>query len=82
MPANARALAVNVTVTAPTAPGVVTFTPAGIVPMGASTISYGPGQTRANNAVAALGEGGAVLVHCAQASGTVHLVVDVSGWFR
>ena len=50
--------------------------------MGASTISYNAGVTRANNTLASLAAGGAVLVHCAQPSGTVHLVVDVTGAFR
>ena len=70
------------TVTLASAPGTLSFTPAGTVPMGATTISYGAGKTRANNAVAEMGQGGGVLVHCTQASGGVHLIVDVSGYFR
>ncbi|HTS03003.1 MAG TPA: hypothetical protein VMN04_10805, partial [Thermoanaerobaculia bacterium] len=82
VPADARALAVNVTITGPTAAGTLSFHAAGTVLTSATTISYGAGQTRANNAVVAAGEGGGVLVRCAQASGTVHLIVDVNGWFR
>jgi len=82
VPPDARALAVNVTVTGPTAAGTLSFYAAGTVRTSATTISYGAGQTRANNAVVAAGSGGGVLVRCAQPSGTVHLIVDVDGWFR
>ncbi len=41
-----------------------------------------PGQTRANNAVVPLGADGAIAVHVHQQSGTVHVVLDVSGYFE
>jgi hypothetical protein len=47
-----------------------------------SVINDGVGQTRANNSVLPKGVGGIVAVRCAQASGTVHLVVDISGYFQ
>jgi choice-of-anchor B domain-containing protein len=49
---------------------------------GTSVINYRPGQTRANNAIVALEAGGEVRVYCAQGSGTVELILDVSGYFR
>jgi virginiamycin B lyase len=82
VPTDARALAVNVTVTSASAAGALSFRAAGAILTGATTISYGAGQTRANNAVVAVSAAGDVLVRCAQSSGTVHLVVDVTGWFR
>ena len=83
VPAEARSLALNVTVTLAPTPGSLTFTPASAVPIGSTTISYGTYQTRANNTIVGLGAGGDVLVHFTQpAAGGVHLIVDVSGYFR
>jgi hypothetical protein len=47
-----------------------------------SSINYSPGQTRGNNAVLTLGAGGAVVVRCDQAEGSVHLLIDVNGYFQ
>lgn len=82
VPSTARAVALNVTVTEPGAAGFLTLYPAGIGLPLASTINYGPGQTRANNMVLALGPSGDVFAHCVQASGSVHLVIDVNGYFQ
>ena len=82
IPATARALAANVTVTQPSALGYLTIFAAGTVNPQTSTISYGVGQTRANNAVIALSPSGAVSVNCNQPSGTVHFVLDVNGYFE
>jgi hypothetical protein len=72
----------NIAVTSPTAVGHLRMHPTGTsVPM-ASAINYATGQTRANNAILGLSAEGAVSVVCSQASGTVHLVVDVSGYFE
>jgi hypothetical protein len=46
-----------------------------------SAINFGPDQTRANNGVHALGTGGALDVRSGQASGTVDVILDVSGYF-
>jgi hypothetical protein len=82
IPPTAQALSVNVTVTQPTAPGHVRIYPAGSARPLVSTSNYGAGQTRANNAILNLGDGGALRVYCGQATGTVHLVVDVNGYFQ
>jgi hypothetical protein len=47
-----------------------------------STISYGVGQTRANNAVVQLGTDGDLQVFADQPAGTVELIVDVNGYFE
>jgi hypothetical protein len=47
-----------------------------------STSNYATGQTRANNAVLRLGNGGAFTVFCGQAAGTVEFIVDVNGYFQ
>jgi hypothetical protein len=49
-----------------------------------STINYGAGQTRSNNAVVSLSGGfvGRLAVKVGQASGTVHVILDVVGYFE
>ena len=44
-------------------------------------VSFAAGRTRANNALLALGGSGAVSAQAGMASGTVHLIVDVNGYF-
>jgi uncharacterized repeat protein (TIGR01451 family) len=81
IPAAARALSLNVTVTAPSGAGDLRIYPAGLSAPLVSTINWSPGQTRANNAIAVLSPGG-LEVLCDQASGSVHLIVDVNGYFQ
>jgi len=82
VPSSALSVAVNVTITEPTSGGFVTVYPAGApVPL-TSTINYSAGQTRANNAVLTLGPSGDIAVACGQPSGTVHFILDVSGYFQ
>lgn len=80
IPVGARAIAVNLTVAQPGAPGALR-----IYPHGSSTvstvISFRPGLTRANNAHAKLGADG-LLGISNDAGGDVHLIVDVSGYYR
>ena len=82
IPATAKSVSVNVTITAPSDAGALTLYPAGIPVPGTSTINYRPGQTRANNTILTLGPAGDFNVYCGQASGTVHFIVDVSGYFQ
>jgi hypothetical protein len=81
IPPTALAIAVNVAVTAPTAAGNLRVFPGGLSLPVASTINYGANQTRANDAVVGLGAG-TLEIYCGQASGTVHVIVDVSGYFQ
>ncbi len=82
VPATAQALSVNVTVVGSTAPGHLTLYPLGAPLPTTSTINYGLGQTRANNAILPLGAGAQFAVHSGQVTGTVHLIVDVNGYFE
>jgi cytochrome b561 len=82
IPPEADAVAVNVTVTQPTAAGHITIYPSGIAVPLVSTLNYSAGQTRANNAIVQLGAGGAIAVTCGQAAGTAHFIIDVVGYFR
>jgi hypothetical protein len=81
-PSTATAAALNVAMTAASAPGFLTLFPVGSPQPLVSVINYAPGQTRANNAVAPLGPSGALNVFVGQATGDVHVIVDVTGYFR
>jgi hypothetical protein len=83
VPAGAKALALNLTVTQGTTPGVVTIYQANQLPPATTTLVYAAGQTRANNAVTALASdtSGLAAVRLS-ASGTVQLIIDVVGYFQ
>jgi hypothetical protein len=82
IPTSARSVAVNLTVTAPTAPGHLTAYPNGTVRPTTSVVNFRPGDTRANNAVLTLGADGSLAVFSGQQTGSVHFVVDVNGYFE
>ena len=79
IPADAKAVAVNVTVVSPSAAGNLVAFPSGAPLPLASTVSFPASRTRANGAVVALGVAGEV---DAWSSSATHLVVDVTGYFR
>jgi len=81
IPAGARAIAVNVTVTGPTAPGNLRLWATGELPT-SSTINFAAGSTRANNAVLRLGASGSFSVLYTTAWGSTHFIVDVTGYFE
>jgi subtilisin family serine protease len=80
VPATAKALSVNVTVTEPAAQGNVRVFPAGVAVPLVSTINFVAGQTRANNAVVPLGSGSVTVLN--SSVGSVHFIVDVNGYFE
>jgi hypothetical protein len=82
IPATAKAVSINVTVTQSTAQGDLRIYPGGSSLPLVPTINYRPGQIRANNALAALGLAGDVVIHCDQASGTVEFIIDTNGYFQ
>jgi hypothetical protein len=82
IPAEAESVALNLTLTGATAPGHITMYPAGEPRPLASTINYRAGQTRANNAILRLGSGGTATAFCSQDGGSVHLIIDVAGYFQ
>jgi hypothetical protein len=83
IPTTAAALSANVTVIAPAAPGFLTLYPGNSMAPTASSINFGPGQTRANNAVVKLSTDGALTLGILNGSvGAVHFVLDVNGYFR
>jgi hypothetical protein len=80
IPAGAKAVSANVTVTGPTSSGNLRLHPPGPLPL-VSAVNYAAGQTRANSAVAGLGQG-ELAVRCDQAAGSVHFILDVNGYFE
>jgi hypothetical protein len=83
IPATARAVSVNVTVTEPTALGFLTLHPATSPRPVASNINYGAGQTRANNAILVLASDGSGTVGVFNgSSGATHVIIDVNGYFE
>jgi hypothetical protein len=85
IPADARAVAVNITTTGQTEPGNLRLYPSGEpVPL-ASAINFTAQHARANNALVRLGAGGQVGVRCdmgAGSTGRTHFILDVFGYFR
>ena len=86
VPPEAKAIACNLTVTSGTSGGNLRAFPAdsGVIPR-VSNVNWTTGQTVANYAiVAAATEGGflaAVGLHNASTRGSVHVIVDISGYF-
>jgi hypothetical protein len=70
------------TVTNATAPGFLTINPTDATRPLTSNLNYSADQTRANSAHLKLGPGGDVIVYCGQASGTAHVIIDVSGYYQ
>ena len=82
VPGTAAAVSLNVAVTGPTTAGHLRLFPAGGAEPLASALNYGAGLTRANNAIVGLGGAGEIAVRVGQASGTVHVIVDLNGYFE
>ena len=82
VPAGARALSVNATVTASTVAGYLELHAGGTAAPPVSTLNYRAGQTRANNAVVGLGPAGDFRVASGQPSGTAQFVLDINGYFQ
>jgi hypothetical protein len=83
VPAAAKAVVANVAVVAPAAGGFLAFFAGDESPPGTSTINFGPGQVRANNAVIGLSSSGTGTLALLNAgSSQVHVVIDVSGYFE
>jgi Tol biopolymer transport system component len=86
IPPTARALALNLTVTGGTGSGHLILFPGGTVAPGTSAINFSAGATRANNAILSLRTDGTLsvkpFVSGAGDNGTVHVLLDVAGYFQ
>ena len=74
----ADAVVLNLTVTAPSAPGFLTVFPCGTKLPNSSNLNYVAGQTVANAVVARVGAGGKVCIYTKSAT---ELIVDTNGYF-
>ena len=72
-------VALNVTVTRPTAASFVTVWPSGQARPNASNLNFTPGQTVPNMVIVPVGAGGQVSIF--NETGTTDVLVDVLGWF-
>lgn len=78
----ASALAVNVTVTEPTADGHLKIHASGSPEPDTSHLNYRAGQTRSNNGIVSVGNLETFTVDIGQATGSVHVIIDEFGYFR
>jgi hypothetical protein len=84
VPADARALVLNVTAVGASAAGYLSFAPAG-PPFPTSTVHFKAGDVRANNAILPLAPDGSGRLSAralVDDGGAVHLILDVTGYFR
>ena len=78
VPADASAVALNVTLVEARAAGFATVWPCGSSMPEASNVNFARGGTAANGVIAPIGADGTV---CIFTSADAHLIVDISGWF-
>ncbi len=77
IPDSASAAVINLTVTGGAAPGFATAYPCDATPPDASSLNYGPGDTRPNELITKLSPSGSV---CIFSLADVHAIVDVVGY--
>jgi hypothetical protein len=82
VPASAAAITGNLTVTAQTAAGYVALTDTSVAHPTTSTINFPLGDDRANGVTVPLGSGNLWLVYQVAAGKTVHLILDITGYFQ
>jgi hypothetical protein len=82
VPAGATSVSANVTIASPTASGELVLYPGNAFPLGTNNVHFTVNQTRANNAILELSTSGNGTVGVInQSFGSVHVVVDVNGYF-
>ena len=79
IPTGASAVMLNVAVTQPTAPSHLTIFPSGTVRPNAANLNFTTGQTTSNLVVAKVGSAGQISIF--NNSGSVHIIVDVQGYY-
>jgi hypothetical protein len=83
IPSGATSVSANLAVTDPTGAGDLTVYPADETQPLASSLNFTTGQTRANNAILRLATDGSGAVKVFNGSvGTVHVIIDVNGYFQ
>jgi hypothetical protein len=83
IPAGARAVVVNLTAVGATGSGHLTAYPGNYPPIATSAVSFSAGKIRASSAVLPLATDGTgtLALFAGLTGGTVHVIVDVSGYF-
>ncbi|MEO8503884.1 MAG: hypothetical protein ABI609_08320 [Acidobacteriota bacterium] len=81
VPSSATALALNLTIVSAGATGSLSAWRADVTQPATSVINFNPGVTRANNLVVAVDVNGAIKT-ANNSAGSVHVVVDVVGYFQ
>ncbi len=86
VPATAKAISANLSVTLPTGSGLVVLYPGNYPRPGTQSLNFGSGQTRTSNIVIALASDGSATLNAEAAmtasSGTVEFILDVNGYFQ
>lgn len=83
VPSTAKAVVGNLTVVDPTATGYLSAFPGNAFDLGTSTLSFAAGGVKANNATLQLATDGAGTVGIRNnAAGTVHVILDVTGYYN
>ena len=82
IPVTAQAVSINITAVEATTDGHLRIFPASTPRTTTSVVNFRSGLTRANNAIVRLGSAAAATLFSGQPAGTVHVVVDVNGWFE
>jgi glucose/arabinose dehydrogenase len=82
VPSTASAVELDVTVVSPSTSGNLQIEQGDGPASGLGVVNFNAGVTRTNNAVVSLGTAGDVAVTAAIPSGTVHVAIDVMGYFE
>ena len=83
LPLGARAVTANLTATQANRPGNIRMYAADSGISGSSNVNYDIGQTRANDAILPVDQNGGVAAFASQDAGsTVHLLLDINGYFQ
>jgi hypothetical protein len=82
VPAGSSAIAFNVTVSGPTGPNFLSVTPGGSTSYSTSTINFPGGFDCANGSIVRLGGDRQVTIFCGDQSGSTHVIIDVTGYYR
>lgn len=82
IPPAASAISVNITITSPTDAGYLALYPADRSLPPTSNINFARGQSRANNAIVSLAPDASGLKVTNGSPGSVHVILDVNGYFE
>jgi Ig-like domain-containing protein len=82
IPSTARGVVLNMAAVYPGSDGYLVFYPPNVPPPPISSLNYRAGFLRSNNQIVTLSSSGQMAVFANQGSGTVQLIVDVTGYLQ